>query len=296
MRVCIAENLTRSQVDAYSLVLSAYDHPHIMQPAPAGWQLWVDGELQFVCRYLIAQYDTENPPDPITFEAPKPNRPLDMSAVWVCLLLLACHMLHGQAADTHAVVRTYAADASAILHGQFYRAVSALMLHSGYPHLIANMAGLAVFATAVTRACGAGVGWLMVLASGVSGNLINAFFFERGHVSIGASTAVFGALGILAGHQFWRKWQTRGQRRKAWLPVAGALALLGFLGASAHSDVLAHLFGFFSGLPLGLIYTATQLQPPRQSIQRYAAVVAVAVVLLAWASPMVRSHSFPFFS
>lgn len=34
--------------------------------------------------------------------------------------------------------------------------------------------------------------------------------------------------------------------------MVGGLALLGMLGASPHSDLLAHLFGFFAGVLLGL--------------------------------------------
>jgi len=292
MRVCIAENLTQSQVHDYSLVLSAYNYPHLIQQAPAGWQIWVNEDVQLVCQYLIAQYNAENPPKSTPQRTPRPGWGADAHVVWICLLLSVGYILIDRSANTQALVRHYAADAQAIvLHGQIYRTVTALMLHSGYPHLIANLAGLAIFGAGVARVCGAGVGWLMILASGAIGNLINAFFFERGHVSIGASTAVFGALGVLAGHQFQLKWQDRGQRGKAWLPIAGALALLGFMGAGGvRTDILAHLFGLLGGVALGLVYTVTQRRPAGPSIQRYAAMAAIAMVSLAWAYPMFTSH------
>ena len=88
-----------------------------------------------------------------------------------------------------------------------------------------------------------------MLLAGALGNGMNALWYRTGHLSIGASTAVFGAVGILAATQLTLD-KTAGPR--PWLeraaPVVGGLALLGMLGASPHSDLLAHLFGLFAGI------------------------------------------------
>jgi drug/metabolite transporter (DMT)-like permease len=42
------------------------------------------------------------------------------------------------------------------------------------------------------------VGWLLILLTGVFGNLVNASLQLPGHIAIGASTAVFGAIGLIA--------------------------------------------------------------------------------------------------
>ena len=132
------------------------------------------------------------------------------------------------------------------------------------------------------------MGWLAILLSGMAGNLANALFFKQGHLSIGASTAVFGALGFLAALHFHRKLKSgrRDERRKAWLPLAGGLALLGFMGTSVHSDLMAHLFGMAVGICLGLLY-ALGLQPqvqPRHQV--WAMVLVTAIAALSWLRPI----------
>jgi membrane associated rhomboid family serine protease len=107
--------------------------------------------------------------------------------------------------------------------------------------------------SAVNRRLGDGRGPLVVLISGALGNWMNAMWHRTAHLSIGASTAVFGAVGVLAATQLALD-QRDGDR--PWLqrvaPVVGGLALLGMLGASPHSDLLAHLFGLGAGLAVGV--------------------------------------------
>ncbi|HSQ86731.1 MAG TPA: rhomboid family intramembrane serine protease, partial [Desulfobacterales bacterium] len=150
------------------------------------------------------------------------------------------------------------------------------------PHLAGNMVGIAVFGTAVCNITGAGVGWLMILLTGILGNLANAALFRYGHISIGASTSVFGAVGILAAYQLSRKIRIAGQRMKAWLPLAGGLALLGLLGSSKHSDLTAHLFGFIAGILLGLIYDMYLFDLIKKRHQIYCMALTIGTVALSW--------------
>jgi len=90
---------------------------------------------------------------------------------------------------------------------------------------------------------------------GALGNLVNAGLQSPTHSSVGASTAVFGAVGILAALSMVR--YGRNLRRRWMLPVAAALALLALLALlgteGKNSDLGAHLFGFIYGGCLGLI-------------------------------------------
>jgi membrane associated rhomboid family serine protease len=158
------------------------------------------------------------------------------------------------------------------------------MLHSGYVHLAGNMAGIAIFGTAICNLTGRGVGWLMILLTGIIGNLVNAALFQYGHMSIGASTAVFGAVGILTAHQFYSKIRIPGRRKKAWIPLAGGLALLGFLGSGAHSDLTAHLFGFMAGIGLGMVHALYLKQFIDKRHQAYCLAITIGTIILAWVS------------
>jgi membrane associated rhomboid family serine protease len=144
------------------------------------------------------------------------------------------------------------------------------------------MVGIAILGTAVCAVTGLGVGWTMILMTGLLGNLFNAILYQRDHLSIGASTAIFGAIGILGAYQFVRRFRLPGQRLKAYLPLGAGLALLGFLGASARSDIMAHLFGFSVGLLAGGLYGKVVRQPLERSAQRGFLAVSLMITLFAW--------------
>ena len=120
------------------------------------------------------------------------------------------------------------------------------------------------------------------LSSGIAGNVVNAVVYKAGHTSIGASTAVFGALGILSAWQVLRRVNQPGKRLKALLPLGAGLALLGFMGSSVHTDVLAHLFGFLSGIVIGGLYGATVHDQPGIKIQTLGLVLTAIILLRAW--------------
>ena len=102
------------------------------------------------------------------------------------------------------------------------------------------------------------------LLSGGLGNLLNLVTFgNAGHLSTGASTAVFGLLGGILGQRVYdlRAGQKErasasavARKRDRWKiigAISAGLVLLGWLGAgSARTDVLAHLYGFISGFVL----------------------------------------------
>ncbi len=175
------------------------------------------------------------------------------------------------------------AAAGKILHGEWWRLFTALTLHSGPLHLVSNLLIGGIFMIRLCRQLGAGPAWLLVLLSGAGGNLLNALIQSAQHRSIGASTAVFGAVGLLAvlnmfhyRHSLWKRWP---------LPVAAALALLGLLGtAGENTDVMAHLFGFVCGVALGLLAGIPQISSIlRRAPARWgSSILALALITGAW--------------
>jgi len=279
--VTVFTELSKEEVESFGLVLLSHGIVHQAVRRENGWELRIDPSGVVEAESLIAQYQEENPPVPTGPETAFYDYKRSLAGGWGALLLAVIHLYVYTRADQHLLKSTYAASAGRILDGDWYRAATALLLHADVVHLAGNMVGIAVLGSAVCSIMGWGVGWLAILSSGIAGNVLNAVVYKAGHSSIGASTAVFGALGILSAWQFMRQARQPGGRFKALLPLGAGLALLGFMGSSVHTDILAHLFGFLSGITIGGLYGATVKTIPDMKVQAGALTIAVVILLRA---------------
>jgi len=207
-----------------------------------------------------------------------------LGAVVIALLLLAFFAITGPRADGGLWFAAGASDAERVLHGEWWRTVTALTLHADSAHVLSNVGIGTLVIAAVMRSEGVGFGSALVLASGTAGNLVNAWVHETLHRSVGFSTAVFGAIGILGGLAFVDARRHIKPRRPAWTALAGTLALLALLGMSEKGsvDVLAHVFGAAAGLCLGLFSAWLQARPKSSSGQWLAGTGALAAVFTSW--------------
>jgi len=140
-----------------------------------------------------------------------------------------------------------------VLAGEWQRTVTALTLHVDTAHLVSNVLGLLVFVGGVHQFAGPGCSWLLVLLSGALGNYCNALFHGFGHAAVGASTAVFGAVGLAGAFGARRYLVQKTYRRQFFVPLVGALGLFAMLGTNPASDVMAHVFGLCCGVLIGLL-------------------------------------------
>ena len=195
------------------------------------------------------------------------------------------------------------ADATMIREGVWWRSVTALGLHADFLHLASNLAFGAMFGVMLAQSIGVGLAWLAFLATGGIGNWLNAWLQVPPHTSIGASTAIFGMLGVQVAHDWVRRRRIHVNLFRRWAPIAVGAALLAWLGGDGRQadpsviqktlgdlnvplpkiDVGAHVLGFATGLALGGLVgwsrPRVRLGAPAQ------AAVAAAVVLVfgaAW--------------
>jgi len=263
-----------ADVDEASLVLASVGIPHRVERVAFRWRLVVaDADAERAAAALEA-YEAERrrAPSDVPGEG---ERGAAWSGVVVAGLLVAFHAVVGPR-----WMEAGAAIAGRIRAGEVWRTVTALTLHADGPHVASNAVACVVFVTAVARLLGPGVGGWLVLLAGAGGNALNALVQRPGHESVGASTAIFGAIGILGGLQFGRK---RGERR-AWLALGGSLALLAMLGAGERVDLVAHLCGLVVGLVLGVAVAAVApVAPAGRAVQWPLAAAALATVAGAWA-------------
>ncbi len=174
--------------------------------------------------------------------------------------------------------------AGSVLDGQWWRTVTALTLHSDLGHLLSNCLFGAVFGFLAGQMLGGGVAWLLILFGGALGNFTNAMMRDEAHRSLGASTAVFAALGIAVAYALRPSLNVSQNAMQRWSPLIAGVLLLSFLGVGdERTDVGAHVMGFLSGLGCG--WLASHL-PSRwlcnSKIQWAAGLFAFAVVLVAW--------------
>ncbi len=208
-----------------------------------------------------------------------------LMAPFVVLALVLFYAMTGPSTEGSAWAVSGAAYSQRIMAGQIWRAVTALTLHADATHIMGNAISGTIFLSAVNRRLGDGRGPLLVLLAGTLGNAMNAAWHRTGHISVGASTAVFAAVGILVATQFA---VDRHSGRRLWFeylaPLMGGLALLGTLGASPHSDLLAHLFGFIAGIALGVPFMLHRrpLRTTSRLAQAAMGGLAVALVVGAW--------------
>jgi len=175
-----------------------------------------------------------------------------------------------------------ASDAARVMAGEWWRTITALTLHADSNHVLSNIAIGTIVITMVMRRTGVGFGAALVVLAGALGNAINAWGYGADHRSIGFSTAVFGAIGILGGLTYVSA-RTMRRGRPAWTAIAGTLALLAMLGASERSDLLAHLFGTITGVAVGVAVAASDWRPRTWIGQTIAGSATVALVVGAWA-------------
>lgn len=176
-----------------------------------------------------------------------------------------------------------AIDSSQILdHGQWWRLITALSLHADTMHVLGNclIGGFMVHLLCIT--IGYGSGWLLLLLTGALANFINIVIRGGPHYSVGFSTSVFAAIGMFSGLQIKN---SRHSPLRFLIPLGAGAGLLAFLGsAGKHTDLGAHLFGFFCGIVVGLLIILTNLikVADNTTVQRFLFCCALVLIVLCW--------------
>lgn len=280
--IILDQHLSQNRAKLLVLILEAEGIHSRLNQTDDGWTIEVPRAKMDAAWESIWAYDAENPDGLEPSQSIRPFLPKTVTGLYAAGVLAAVHAAVSTSADQQIYLNSFGASASEIVNGQYYRCVTALLLHIDSAHLVANMAALAIFGTAVCRVTGWGLGWLMLVMAGAAGNLANAYFYGSGHLSIGASTAVFSAVGLLAGYGCRQGYSRFYGRRKAWIPLGAGLAIIAFMGTGTQTDIMAHLFGFLAGLPLGLAHPLYAQYGNRRVYQAGSMLLALTLIIGAW--------------
>lgn len=178
---------------------------------------------------------------------------VELALVWIGLLL---YVFARQLQDASIKEQFLNSAERVIAHGEIFRPFTALFLHADLSHLMGNAVFGLIFGVFVANSFGPFRGWGLILLSGFLGNLLNAWLhFPDSFRSLGASTAVFGALGLLVGSGLEAAWRARSYRKGlgAFAPLLAGLMIFTMNGiGQPGTDTLAHMTGMLFGVLLGL--------------------------------------------
>lgn len=274
-----------------AFVLHAVGIAHGIMRDVGGFVLVVGAADAERARAELSAYAIENVAPPVE-PVPPDRQPGGMGGAigYVMVLMTVALLAQREFAgfDWYAVGKT---SAEAIRQGQWWRTVTALTLHADWAHLIGNLLVGAVVGWLVSGTLGAGLAWLTLLLTGAAGNLINGLVRAAEHTSVGASTAVFAGIGLLAA-QGWRTHRWRSTKMERWAPLVGGMLLLSFLGTGGgRTDVPAHVFGFACGVVAGAL---SGLMRGRWQVGQLGQVIcgvsALALLVVSWWMALAQSE------
>jgi len=282
----------RAEAEQCALVLVAVGIDCQLVAAEHGFALRVAGPDAWRARRELARYAEENrrrpaPPGP-------PGRAfLDGidGAFAYCALLLFLYGAPRRDAFSLDWWTAGVAHAGLIVNGEWWRTLTALGLHADLGHLASNLAFGSVLGLLLAQSLGVGLAWLAILLAGGLGNALAALVHSGDHTAIGASTAVFATLGMLAALSARHRILLGGSGLRRWAPLGAGAMLLAYLGfGGERTDIVGHVAGFLAGgaLGAGLALGAGRLPRGRRA-QWAGGAGALALFALAWILAL-RAH------
>lgn len=284
----------RRPCDERSFVLSAVGIQSVLTNAGDRFILWVAEPDAPQALAQLRQYELENRPAP-----PPPPPPRLHPNAWVGCLFYVCCLVIVAFAVSAGLVRLDAFDVgdlhvASVRSGQVWRAWTALTLHVDGAHLAANLAAGVWFGYLAARQMGVGNAWFLIVNGAALANLLEGWLGPSDHRSVGASTAAFTALGLMAAYTWRERYRLPQSWAKRWGPLVAGVVLLGWTGsggggseegsnAASDVDLFAHVAGFGVGILLGVL---AALPGSRRFLERVpqwlAGCAALAPIVLAW--------------
>lgn len=282
--VSVHRALTRRPCEEQALVLKAMDIPHHVTGQPDGWHVVVPAAHATRARQELGLYRSENrrrfvPPWP---EIP-PSRGVPLAVAWIVVLCL-CWVIQSRSLSGVDWLATGELVAGRVRAGEWWRTLTALTLHGDPAHAVGNIAFGAFFGYLAGQYLGSGVAAMATVALAGLANGGNALVQLAAHRSIGASTAVFTALGLVVALAWAASRRHALGWARIWSPVVAGIALLAFIGTGdEQTDIFAHLAGFLAGLAGGAALDRLGgVRPGHARLQTLAGAGAAALLALAW--------------
>ena len=279
-----------TQAGDWALVLEAAAIRYRVDERDGHFALVVDEADLGAATQALDGFDEEGAPEQ---QPPAPDVGWSPLGLLCAIALTAMFLVSGPSDRGSVWFSAGAASSQLILHGAWWRTVTALTLHADWMHLAGNAVAMLIFMSAVGRWLGTGLGAILILLPAAAGNLLTAIrHHAHQHLSVGASTATFAALGLVAGLQVARRLALRTRPGYAWVPVGAGLALFAMTGVGSAAydaplpDYYAHLFGLACGIVFGAGWAILQLRrgwrAPRWPVQLLLGSLTIGIIAACW--------------
>jgi membrane associated rhomboid family serine protease len=282
--VSVGTTSSRDQAELWVLVLLSAGIPNRTERSAGDYVVMVAAARAPRALAELSRFEEENRNWPPAKELPDKEFAAAARPPTVLLMgsLVIFHLVTGPYGAANAWFRQGAVDSRAILEdGEWWRLITALTLHADPVHVLSNIFFGGLVIHFLCKMAGTGTAWLMVLAAGTVANLANVVARGPGHISVGFSTAVFAAVGLLCGGRI-----RLPSLRSVLAPLGAGAGLLAMLGSSGpRTDLGAHLWGLVVGLAGGLAWSRLQREagPGRRRLkQSYLLAAVVLGIWLAW--------------
>jgi rhomboid protease GluP len=260
--------VTERRLNLMLLVLAAKRIPHTLHSSSRRPALLVPIVCEHAARHEISAFEAERSSRRLFGGAEPASGSLPIVVPVFFLLLIFWHGLRMRwftfylpsppfPADPAAWPAAFGLDVYRVtVFQEWWRSLTALFLHADAEHLFSNVGFGLLFFWALTRRIGSGLGFAFAILAGVLGNACNALYKPAFVISLGFSTALFGAVGVVSGVcacDVIKKSFNRSDIRQILPPVAAGLAFLALFGGGGEerADYAAHVFGFCVGFILG---------------------------------------------
>ena len=139
--------------------------------------------------------------------------------------------------------------------GQWWRMITAVLLHGAVLHIVFNMWALYVFGPQIEKESGSAPFLAIYLSSAAAGSLFVYWFSHPMTFSIGASGAIFGLFGVWLAGAYRLRHTTFGRRL---LSQLGVLLAINFALPLLLPNIAwqAHLGGLLCGAAIGFLWSA----------------------------------------
>ena len=167
-----------------------------------------------------------------------------------------------------------------IVHGQWWRLITAGFLHGGFWHIAMNSWAIFILVTEVEQFYGTPRLLFVYVFSTVTG-FLGSLLWSPQSLSLGASAACFGLFGIMLAMGVRRRADPLAQAVRAhygqWLIIGLVLSFV------PGVDLAAHVGGFIGGFLVGVVAGLPGLpNTPRETLWKVLAGVALAVTAYAF--------------